>query len=63
LRERLIMDFEIPQEFVNVVRGKGMLFIHPGILEEIAKYIAEKSYIVEVYPTEDGLEVERTPLN
>lgn len=62
LKRKLVEEFEIPENLVEVVKGKNIVLTHPGILEEIAKELGEKAYIVEVYPTEDGLEVERIPL-
>ncbi|MEM3395751.1 MAG: radical SAM protein [Thermoplasmata archaeon] len=62
LKQKLVEDFGIPSNLVEVVKGKKMVLTHPGILEEIAVELGEKAYIVEVYPTEDGLEVERIPL-
>ncbi|MBO4568390.1 MAG: radical SAM protein [Candidatus Methanomethylophilaceae archaeon] len=37
--------------------------VAPWILEEIADQLEYKCYVSEQYPTADGLEVERTPLN
>lgn len=37
--------------------------VAPWILEEVADSLDDKAYISEQYPTADGLEVERTPLN
>ncbi|MEM3445580.1 MAG: radical SAM protein [Thermoplasmata archaeon] len=62
LKQKLVEEFGIPENLVEVVKGKKMVLTHPGILEEIARELGEKAYIVEVYPTEDGLEVERIPL-
>ncbi|MCX8173214.1 MAG: radical SAM protein [Thermoplasmata archaeon] len=62
LKQKLIEEFKIPANLVEVVRGKNLVLTHPGILEEIAEELDGKAYIVEVYPTEDGLEVERIPL-
>ena len=41
----------------------GKVEVAPWILEEISTSLDEKCYISEQYPTADGLEVERTPLN
>lgn len=41
----------------------GMMEIAPRYLERIAKRTRLECYLSEQYPTADGLEVERTPLN
>ena len=41
----------------------GKVEVAPWILEEVADSLDDKAYISEQYPTADGLEVERTPLN
>lgn len=41
----------------------GKVEVAPWILEVVADSLDDKSYISEQYPTADGLEVERTPLN
>jgi len=60
VKERLISEFGLPKNLVEI--KNGVVLTHPGILEEIALQLGEEAYIVEVYPTEDGLEVERIPL-
>ncbi len=37
--------------------------VAPGVRERIAGRLAHKAWLSERYPTADGLEVERTPLN
>ncbi len=52
--------YDIPLELMEA--KKGRIWIAPWVLEEISGDIQESCYISEVYPTWDGLEVERTPL-
>ncbi|RLF73049.1 MAG: radical SAM protein [Thermoplasmata archaeon] len=55
--------YEIPGRFYSIdVQGRRME-IGAWILEEIASEIPYRAYFIERYPTADGLEVERTPLN
>jgi len=61
LVEDLSGRFDIPAEMIGV--NEGRVEIAPWVLEEIAPEIEEKAFIIEVYPTEDRLEVERSPLN
>jgi pyruvate formate-lyase activating enzyme-like uncharacterized protein len=42
--------------------GRNRLEIAPWILESIAPSLGRPSFLVEEYPTADGLEVERTRL-
>jgi pyruvate formate-lyase activating enzyme-like uncharacterized protein len=60
LMDSLAKDFQIPSRLMEAISTK--LHIAPWILEEIGPKMKEKSYISEVYPTWDGLEVERIPI-
>lgn len=60
MAKRLAGDMEVPDEMMEV--SQAGLLIAPWILERIARYIEEEAYLSEVYPTADGLEVERVPL-
>ncbi len=51
---------EVPDELMEVVGTK--LLIAPWVLEELSEELEGVKYISEVYPTWDGLEVERIPL-
>lgn len=51
----------IPEDMMAVLDGK--VEVAPWLLEEIADSLPYKCYESEQYPTADGLEVERTPLN
>lgn len=61
LAEDLAGRFDIPEGLIGVRHGR--VEVAPWVLQEIAGEIAEPAFIVEEYPTEDRLEVERTPLN
>jgi hypothetical protein len=43
-------------------RRKRRVEVAPWILERIAPVLGRKAFIVEEYPTADGLEVERSSL-
>ena len=60
---RIAREFEVPGELMAANAAKSRLEIAAWVLEEIAPKLREKCFIVERYPTSDGLEVERTPLN
>lgn len=53
--------FDIPDGMIGVRYGR--VEVASWVLEGIAAELREKAFIVEEYPTEDRLEVERTPLN
>jgi len=56
--------FDIPEELGAVDKDtEGMIEVAPWVLEKISGELNEHCYLVERYPTADGLEVERTPLN
>ena len=52
---------EVPDDMYAVLDNK--VEVAPWILEDIAEDLEWKCYESEQYPTADGLEVERTPLN
>ncbi|MEA3559088.1 MAG: radical SAM protein, partial [Candidatus Thermoplasmatota archaeon] len=60
LMSRLESDAGVPEELMEA--GDGELLIAAWVLEEIAPDLDENCFISEVYPTWDGLEVERTPI-
>ncbi|MCA1812999.1 MAG: radical SAM protein [Halobacteriales archaeon] len=57
----LMERFHIPRKLIAVRSGK--VEVAPWVLEAIAKDVPWPCYFSEVYPTDDALEVERTPLN
>ena len=57
----LMERFDIPRKYIAVRNHKVELA--PWILEKIAKDVPWPAYFSEVYPTDEALEVERTPLN
>ncbi len=52
---------KVPADLMH--EGKDRVEVAPWILEKIAPKLKYKCYLSEQYPTADGLEVERTPLN
>ncbi len=56
-----LSEFEVPEELYCVLDNK--VEVAPWVLEDIAEDLGFKCYVSEQYPTADGLEVERTPLN
>ena len=52
--------YDVPPELMVIENGK--VLIAPWVLEELGPEIEGTSYISEVYPTCDALEVERTPI-
>ncbi len=64
--ERLMNDLErsyrVPRDLMSLDGARKRLEIAPWILEAIAAKLDRPSFLVEEYPTADGLEVERTRL-
>ena len=56
-----LREMGVEDDMMAVLDGK--VEVAPWILEEIAEELEYKCCISEQYPTADGLEVERTPLN
>ena len=56
-------EYDVPDELMYIDPERNRMEIAPWIVEEIADELPFKCYISEEYPTEDRLEVERTPLN
>ncbi len=56
-----LRELNVPDDLFKVLDNK--VEVAPWVLDEIADDIDFKCYISEQYPTADGLEVERTPLN
>ncbi|HKZ98057.1 MAG TPA: radical SAM protein [Thermoplasmata archaeon] len=54
--------YRVPAELIRIDATRQRLEIAPWILEEIAPSLGRPSFLVEEYPTADGLEVERTRL-
>lgn len=55
-------NYDVPDELMFVDRDRNLIETAPWILEEIGEELPYRCYIVEVYPTEDKLEVERIPI-
>ena len=62
LMGEIARKFRVPSEFMGLDAARKRIEIAPWILEEIAPRLKRPSYVVEEYPTADGLEVERTRL-
>ena len=56
-------EYDVPDELMFPDPEKKRLEVAAWILEEIASELPYGCYISEQYPTADGLEVERIPLN
>ena len=56
-----LRELDVPDSLFLVLENK--VEVAPWVLEDIADELGFKCYISEQYPTSDGLEVERTPLN
>ena len=54
--------YRVPPELIGAVRERRRVEIAPWVLEKIAPTLGRVSYLVEEYPTSDGMEVERVPL-
>ena len=54
--------YNVPDELMFIDGDRNRLEIAPWILEEIGAELPYRCYIVEEYPTEDRMEVERTPI-
>lgn len=57
----MMAQFDIPRKYIAVRSHR--VEVAPWILEKIAKDLPYPAYFSECYPTDEGLEVERTPLN
>ncbi|MBN1389418.1 MAG: radical SAM protein [Candidatus Thermoplasmatota archaeon] len=52
--------YGVPDELMEALEDR--VLIAPWVLQEIGPSLEEETYLSEVYPTWDGLEVERTPI-
>jgi pyruvate formate-lyase activating enzyme-like uncharacterized protein len=55
--------YDVPDELILIDRQRNRIETAPWVLEEIAEELPYRCYETEEYPTDDHLEVERTPLN
>src|SRR2546422_1176972 len=62
LMRDLANTYHVPTDLMGVDGPRKRLEIAPWILEEIASKLHRPAFLVEEYPTSDGLEVERTRL-
>jgi pyruvate formate-lyase activating enzyme-like uncharacterized protein len=61
-RNVLARDFGVPPRVCAVQSASSRLWVAPQALMPIAALLPWRSYITEIYPTSDEMEVERTPL-
>lgn len=59
--ESELRSMGVPEDMYEVLQDR--IEVAPWILEDIADSVGYRCYLSEQYPTADGLEVERTPLN
>ena len=59
--ESELRSMGVPEDMYEVLQDR--IEVAPWILEDIADSVEHMCYLSEQYPTADGLEVERTPLN
>lgn len=59
--ESRLREMGVPDDLFEVLDNK--IEVAPWILEDIACDVGYRCFLSEQYPTADGLEVERTPLN
>jgi hypothetical protein len=62
LMRQLVTKYRVPKRLVGLDAARRRLEIAPWILEQIAPRLERPSFVVEEYPTADGLEVERIRL-
>ena len=56
-----IKSLGVPEDLYEVLSDR--IEVAPWVLEDIASSVGYRCFLSEQYPTADGLEVERTPLN
>ena len=56
-----LLSMGVPEDMIEVLDNR--LEVAPWILEDVAGSLRYRCFLSEQYPTADGLEVERTPLN
>ena len=59
--ESELRSMGVPEDMYEVLQDR--IEVAPWILEDIADSVEHRCYLSEQYPTAEGLEVERTPLN
>ncbi|MEF8873820.1 MAG: radical SAM protein [Candidatus Thermoplasmatota archaeon] len=63
LAEELRRVYEIPEEYLWYEEEKDRIECSLALLQDVCGEVEEKCYGVEIYPTDDSLEVERWPLD
>ncbi len=59
--ERELLDIGVPADLMEVLGDR--IEVAPWVLEDIASSVKYRCFLSEQYPTVDGLEVEKIPLN
>ena len=59
--EDKLRSMGVPEDLYEVLDNR--IEVAPWVLEDIATDVGYRCFLSEQYPTADGLEVERTPLN
>lgn len=62
LARELAERHQVPQDLMGLDAPRNRIEIAPWILEELAPKLNHPAFVIEEYPTADGLEVERTRL-
>ena len=62
LMRELATRHRVPKDLMGLDDARKRLEVAPWILQEIAPILGRPAFLVEEYPTADGLEVERTRL-
>jgi pyruvate formate-lyase activating enzyme-like uncharacterized protein len=61
IMKQILKEYSVPRSLYRFEEQR--LEVAPWVLEELLHEIPFKSYLIETYPSIDGLEVERMPLN
>lgn len=62
LAQELEERYQVPHDLMALDAPRNRIEIAPWILEELAPKLDRPTFVIEEYPTADGLEVERTRL-
>jgi hypothetical protein len=62
ITDELERTHRVPRDLMARAPARHRVEVAPWLLEGIARTLDRPCYLVEEYPTDDGLEVERTPL-
>ena len=65
IQKILIRDYKIDKKYMIIDKQRKRIQLYLKILEKISEDLKKRridSFLVEEYPTADGLQVEKTPL-